>query len=304
MTELEVIMMNWYGRALKLPEHYLTDIAESKAGACLQNSASDCIFSCLMAARARAIKQLKGDNTEVHDSVYLPNLVAYASKEAHSSTEKACLMAFCKLHVVETDEEGVLRGDALQAAIEEDVEAGMTPFFAVATIGTTAGCIFDNLAEIGPVCEKYPSLWFHVDGAYAGNSLILPEMRHIAKGLEYSDSFNTNANKFMLTNFDCSLMWVRNAYELTSALAIDPLYLQHEHSGGVIDFRHYGIPLSRRFRALKLWFVFRTYGITGLQKFQRNHIALAKRFEEHVLSDDRFEVVNKVELGLVCFRLR
>jgi tyrosine decarboxylase len=297
-------MLNWYARALNLPEYYLTDIAGTKAGACIQNSASDCIFSCLMAARARAIKQLKGDNTDEHDSVYLPNLVAYASKEAHSSTEKACLMAFCKLRVVETDKEGIMRGDALRAAIQKDLNDGLTPFFVVATMGTTAGCIFDNLEEIGPVCKEVPSIWFHVDGAYAGNALILPEMQYIGKGLEYSDSFNTNANKFMLVNFDCSLMWVKDAVALTSALAIDPLYLQHEHSGGVIEFRHYGIPLSRRFRAIKLWFVFRCYGISGLQSYIRNHIKLAKRFEIHVKSDERFEVVNKVDLGLVCFRLK
>lgn len=256
----------------------------------------------MMAARARAIKELKGNNADVHDSVYLPQLVAYASKEAHSSIEKAAKMAIVKLRVLETDHRGVFRGNTLQEAMQRDLECGLTPFFVVATVGTTSACVFDNLVEIGEVCKEVPTIWFHVDGAYAGNSFILPEIRHFKKGLEYADSFNTNPNKLLLTNFDCSAMWVKEVKLLTSALAVDPLYLQHDHSSAV-DYRHYGIPLSRRFRALKLWFVFRSYGIVGLQKYIRNHIALAKRFESLVLLDERFEVRNDVNLGLVCFRL-
>ncbi|XP_058466059.1 aromatic-L-amino-acid decarboxylase [Malaya genurostris] len=302
-TELESIMMNWYAKALDLPSFFCSDSPGSSGGGVLQGSASECTLVCLMAARARAIEQLKGDNKHVHDSVYLPKLVAYTSKEAHSSVEKAAKMSIVKLRVLDTDCRGVFRGNTLQMAIDQDMKSGLTPFFVVATVGTTSACVFDNLVEIGQVCRKVPSIWFHVDGAYAGNSFILPEMRHFAKGLEYADSFNTNPNKLLLTNFDCSAMWVKNVKLLTKALAVDPLYLQHDHSTAV-DYRHYGIPLSRRFRALKLWFVFRTYGIVGLQKYIRNHIQLAKRFESLVASDDRFEVCNDVNLGLVCFRLK
>lgn len=294
--------MNWYAKALDLPAFLRSDTVGSCGGGVIQGSASECTLVCMMAARARAIKELKGDNCEVHDSVYLPQLVAYASKEAHSSHEKAAKMAIVKLRVLETDHRGVFRGNTLKEAIERDLACGLTPFFVVATVGTTAACAFDNLVEIGEVCKQVPSIWFHVDGAYAGNSFILPEMRHFKKGLEYVDSFNTNPNKLLLTAFDCSAMWVRDVKLLTTALAVDPLYLQHDHSSAV-DFRHYGIPLSRRFRALKLWFVFRSYGITGLQKYIRNHIALAKRFESLVMSDERFEIRNDVNLGLVCFRL-
>uniref|UniRef100_A0A8D8NBY8 Tyrosine decarboxylase n=6 Tax=Culex pipiens TaxID=7175 RepID=A0A8D8NBY8_CULPI len=302
-TELEGIVMDWYAKALDLPTFFRSDSPGSRGGGVLQGSASECALVCMMAARYRTIQKLRGSDISVHESVYLPQLVAYASKEAHSSIEKAAKMAIVKLRVLETDSRGVFRGNTLQEAIEKDLQAGLTPFFVVATVGTTSACVFDNLVEIGQVCKSVPSIWFHVDGAYAGNSFILPEMRHFKEGLEYADSFNTNPNKLLLTNFDCSAMWVKDTKLLTSALAVDPLYLQHDHNGAV-DYRHYSIPLSRRFRALKLWFVFRSYGIAGLQKYIRNHITLAKRFEGLVNKDERFEVRNDVNLGLVCFRLK
>uniref|UniRef100_A0A336L4L2 CSON004112 protein n=1 Tax=Culicoides sonorensis TaxID=179676 RepID=A0A336L4L2_CULSO len=303
LTELEQIVLNWYAKALDLPKCFLSE-DDSKGGGVLQGSASECALVCMLAARARAIKNLqKLDQIERHESVYLPQLVAYSSKEAHSSIEKAAKMALVKLRILETDKHGALRGKTLKAAIERDLKEGLTPFFVVATLGTTSSCCFDNLLEIGQVCQQVKSIWFHVDGAYAGSSFILPEMRRFKEGLEYADSFNTNPNKLLLTNFDASAMWVKDVYLLSSALTVDPLYLQHEHTSA-IDFRHYGIPLSRRFRALKLWFVFRSYGIAGLQRYIRNHIRLAKHFEKLVREDNRFEVRNDVHLGLVCFRLK
>lgn len=289
---------------MDLPSFFLTDSKDSTGGGVLQGSASECALVCLMTARDRAIKVLKAkyEDKDAHESVFLPQLVAYSSKEAHSSVEKAAKMALVKLRILETDSHGCFRGDHLNAAIEKDLESGLTPFFVVATVGTTGACAFDNLVEIGQVCKRTPSIWLHVDGAYGGNSFILPEMRHFKEGLEYADSFNTNPNKFMLVNFDASAMWVKDIMALKTALTVNPLYLQHEHSSA-IDYRHYGIPLSRRFRALKLWFVFRSYGIEGIQRYMRNHVALAKRFEALVNSDDRFEVRNDVHLGLVCFRL-
>lgn len=303
MTELETIVLDWFGKALDLPKFFLTDTPGSRGGGALQGSASECALVCLMAARARAIKMLKGDNDDIHDSVYLPQLVAYSSKEAHSSIEKAAKMAIIKLRILDTDDRGRFRGETLRTAIKKDLARGLTPFFVVATVGTTGACAFDNLIELGQVCEQVPSVWFHVDGAYAGNSFILPEMRRFKEGLEYADSFNVNPNKLLLINFDAAAMWVKDVLALKTALTVNPLYLQHEHSSA-IDYRHYGIPLSRRFRSLKLWFVMRTYGIAGLRKYIRNHIQLAALFERLVSEDDRFEVRNDVHLGLVCFRLK
>lgn len=258
---------------------------------------------CLMTARDRAIRDLKRETgSDTHESVFLPQLVAYASSLAHSSIEKATKMALVKLRILEADERGQLCSDTLREAIRKDLELGLTPFFVVATVGTTAACSFDNLEEIGQVCKETPSIWFHVDGAYGGTTFILPEMRYLMKGLELADSFITNPHKHMLVNFDSTCMYVKDVMCLKMALTVNPLYLQNEKHG--IDYRHYGIPLSRRFRALKLWFVFRSYGIEGIQRYMRNHHALAKRFEKHVKDDDRFEVVNDVRAGLVCFRLK
>nr|CAI5851264.1 unnamed protein product [Callosobruchus analis] len=152
--------------------------------------------------------------------------------------------------------------------MEEDETMGLIPFFVSTTLGTTSCASFDKLPEIGPVCQKFPGVWLHVDAAYAGNAFICPELKYLLKGVEYADSFNTNPNKWL-------------------------------HSKDLsIDYRHWGIPLSRRFRSLKLWFVFRRFGISGLQNYIRHHIKLAKRFEELVIKDKRFEVCNEVKLGM------
>jgi len=181
--------------------------------------------------------------------------------------------------------------------MEVDVANGLVPFFVSTTLGTTSCCSFDNLTEIGPVCRRFPAVWLHVDGAYAGNAFICPENKPLMAGMQYADSFNTNPNKWLLVNFDCSTYWVRDRIKLTSALVVDPLYLQHANSDEAIDYRHWGVPLSRRFRALKLWFVIRKYGIEGLQSYIRNHCRLAKSFEALVRKDSRFEVINEVKVS-------
>lgn len=297
-TELETIVLEMFAKAIDLPVDFYT----GSGGGVIQGSASEGVLVCLMTARDRAIHELKkGYGKDVHESVFLPRLVAYASSLAHSSIEKAAKMALVKIRILEPDSHGRLDCDDLRAAIQKDKDCGLTPFFVVATVGTTAACSFDQLDEVGGVCKETPSIWFHVDGAYAGSTFILPEMRSFMTGLELADSFITNPHKQMLVNFDCSCMWVKDVMCLKTALTVNPVYLQHDKE--TIDYRHYGIPLSRRFRALKLWFVLRTYGIEGIQKYMRNHNVLAKRFEQHVRADDRFEVVNEVHAGLVCFRL-
>lgn len=270
----------------------------------MQGSASESTLICLMAARDRAIRELKkGMGENVLDSLFLPKLVAYTSSQAHSSIEKAAKMALIKLRVLKTDAHGRFDSQKLREAIEMDTNLGLTPFYVAATAGTTASCAFDNLEEIGKVCKESPLVWLHVDGAYGGSAYILPEMKPLMKGLELVDSFCTSPHKLMLSSYDTSLMWVKDVMCLKQALTVDPLYLRHEKGSG-IDYRHYGIPLGRRFRALKLWFVLRAYGIEGIQRYIRNHITLAKKFEALVRTDDRFEVANDVHLGLVCFRLK
>uniref|UniRef100_A0A0N5BLY7 Aromatic-L-amino-acid decarboxylase n=2 Tax=Strongyloides papillosus TaxID=174720 RepID=A0A0N5BLY7_STREA len=329
MTELEMIMLDWFGNMMGLPKEFLPftpngnggGVIQGSASECnfvallaarfeilngggvIQGSASECNFVALLAARFEILKKLKERFPFVEEGLLMSKLVAYCSKESHSSVEKACMIAMVKLRIMETDSLYRLRGDTLYAAIQEDRNLGLIPFFVSTTLGTTSVCSFDVLSEVGPVCSEN-DIWLHVDGAYAGSAMICPEFRYLMKGIEHAMSFNTNPNKWMLVNFDCSTMWCRDRFKLTQALVVDPLYLQHSWTDKAIDYRHWGIPLSRRFRALKLWFVIRMYGVEGLQKYIREHVRLAKKFESLLRNDDRFEIIGEVILGLVCFRLK
>nr|CAH7733330.1 unnamed protein product [Callosobruchus chinensis] len=302
-TELETIVMDWFGKAIGLPNDFITSAKGSRGGGVIQTSASECVLVSMLAARNQAIQYLKRNHPDVEDNVFLPKLVGYCSKEAHSCVEKAAKILLVQIRILDPDENGSLRKETLLDAMEKDKENGLVPFFVSAILGSTSSCSFDNLMDIGPICKAEPCIWLHVDAAYAGNAFICPELKYLLSGIEYADSFNTNPNKWLLVNFDCSCLWVKCRMKLTGALVVDPLYLQHANSDEAIDYRHWGIPLSRRFRSLKLWFVIRKYGLSGLQKYIRNHIRLAKHFESLVRKDPRFEVVNDVRLGLVCFRL-
>ncbi|NXO03770.1 DDC decarboxylase, partial [Rhinopomastus cyanomelas] len=174
-----------------------------------------------------------------------------------------------------------------------------------ATLGTTPSCSFDKLDELGPLCNS-ENIWLHIDAAYAGSAFICPEFRHLLNGVEFADSFDFNPHKWLLVNFDCSAMWVKNRSDIINAFKLEPVYLQHDHqeSGLITDYRHWQIPLGRRFRSLKLWFVLRMYGVRGLQEHIRKHVRLSHQFEHLVLQDERFEISAEVILGLVCFRLK
>ncbi|XP_071446922.1 aromatic-L-amino-acid decarboxylase-like isoform X2 [Hetaerina americana] len=308
--ELETIVLDWFGKAIGLPKKFLSCEEGSKGGGVIQGSASDCILVSMLAARAEALRRLKEEagivedenDDGAHDSQLLTKLVAYCSQEAHSCVEKAAKICLVKLRILEPEDGNSISAGQLHKAMEEDMEEGLTPFFFSATFGSTSTCSFDCLSEVGPVCQRF-GVWMHVDGAYAGNAMICPEFKYLLEGIEYASSFNTNPNKWLLTSFDCSTMWVDDRFKFTRAMVVDPLYLQHSHDNEVIDYRHWGIPLSRRFRSLKLWFVIRSYGLEGLRAYIRNHCDLAKRFEALVKSDQRFEVCNEVKMGLVCFRL-
>ncbi|CAG0924594.1 unnamed protein product [Notodromas monacha] len=172
-----------------------------------------------------------------------------------------------------------------------------------ATLGTTDCCSFDDLLSIGPVAQKH-ELYMHIDAAYAGAAFICPEYRHLLNGVEFADSFNFNPHKWMLVTFDCSALWLKNSSEIVDAFNVDPIYLKHDQQGLVPDYRHWQIPLGRRFRSLKLWFVLRLYGAKQIRAHLRKQIALAERFAQHVKSDARFDIPVKNHMGLVCFRLK
>lgn len=196
-----------------------------------------------------------------------------------------------------------MRGATLEKVIRKDIEAGLIPFYIVATLGTTNTCAFDRLDEIGAVGNQYDA-WVHVDAAYAGSAFICPEFQPLMNGIELADSFNFNPHKWMLVNFDCSTMWLKDPTWVVNAFNVDPLYLKHDQQGAAPDYRHWQIPLGRRFRALKLWFVLRMYGVENLQAHIRRHCAFAQQFADLCRKDDRFEIYGKVQMGLVCFRLK
>ncbi|KAM4856735.1 aromatic-L-amino-acid decarboxylase [Urocitellus parryii] len=303
-TELETVMMDWLGKMLQLPEEFLAGTA-GEGGGVIQGSASEATLVALLAARTKVTRRLQAASPELTQAAIMEKLVAYFSDQAHSSVERAGLIGGVQMKAIPSDGKFAMRASALQEALEQDKAAGLIPFLVVATLGTTSCCSFDNLLEVGPICKK-EDMWLHIDSAYAGSAFICPEFRHLLNGVEFADSFNFNPHKWLLVNFDCSAMWVKKRTDLTGAFKLDPVYLKHSHqdSGLITDYRHWQIPLGRRFRSLKLWFVFRMLGVKGLQAHIRKHVQLAHMFESLVLQDSRFEICAEVTMGLVCFRIK
>ncbi|XP_041356039.1 histidine decarboxylase-like isoform X2 [Gigantopelta aegis] len=302
-TELETIVMDWLGKMIGLPTEFLHSNEQTMGGGVIQTTSSDATFVSVLAARSEAIRRFLCVQSGIDAADINARLVGYCSDQAHSSVEKAGLIGLVKMRLLPTDNNLSLRGDTLQEAIDRDREDGLIPFYLCATLGTTGACAFDNLKELGPVCET-EGLWLHIDAAYAGTAFICPEYRIWMEGVEHAHSFAFNPSKWMMVNFDCTAMWVKNSGALHRTFNVDPLYLKHENSGAAIDYMHWQVPLSKRFRALKLWFVIRSFGVAGIQKHVREGVRLAKTFEMMVKKDDRFEVPAERVLGMVVFRLR
>uniref|UniRef100_A0A3Q1K2W2 Histidine decarboxylase n=1 Tax=Anabas testudineus TaxID=64144 RepID=A0A3Q1K2W2_ANATE len=303
-TELEMNVMDWLCKALGLPSFFLHHHPDSRGGGILQSTVSESTLVALLAARKDKILQLRAElNQDVDDSILNARLVAYASDQAHSSVEKAGLISLVKIRFLPTDEQLSLRGDTLKQAIQEDRRRGLVPFMLCATLGTTGVCAFDKLSELGPACAE-EGLWLHVDAAYAGSAYFCPELRWSLEGIEFADSFVFNPSKWMMVHFDCTAFWVKDKYKLQQTFNVDPVYLRHENSQAATDFMHWQIPLSRRFRSLKLWFAMRSFGLKNLQAHIRNGIEMATLLESHIKSDPNFEVPAERHLGLVVFCLK
>ena len=298
-TELETHVLDWLVEMLGLPDRFLSS---GTGGGVIQDSASGAALCALLAARERSTGFTS--NEQGCDG----SLVAYTSSQAHSSIEKAVKIAGLgreNLRLIDVDDHWAMRPDLLAEQIEKDRQAGRVPFFASATVGTTSSNGIDPLPEIGGICNDH-NIWLHVDAAMAGTAALCPEFRWIQKGLELADSYCFNPHKWMFTNFDCDCFYVADRNTLIRTLSILPEYLRNQatESGAVIDYRDWHIPLGRRFRSLKLWFVIRHYGVEGLQTHVRRHVALAQMFANWVKADDRFELVIPPPLNLVCFRHR
>jgi aromatic-L-amino-acid decarboxylase len=280
-TELEQRMMEWLRQMLGLPPAFVGVI---------QDTASTATLVALLSARERT-----GDRDE---------LTVYTSAEAHSSVEKGVRLAGYRprhLRKIEVDDSYAMRVDQLERAIASDRRDGLTPACVVATIGTTSTTAVDPLQEIGNLCRS-EGIWLHVDAAYAGSAAMLPELRALFSGVEQADSFVFNPHKWLLVNFDCSAYFVRDRDALIRTFGVAPEYLRTQQDQQVVNYRDWGIQLGRRFRALKLWFVIRSYGVNGLRAVLRKHIALAKDFAGWIDESPDFEVVAPVHFGLVCFR--
>ncbi len=307
-TELEERVLDWLAQLMDLPERFRAPVS---GGGVIQGTASEAALVAMVAARHRMGSGRDAD------------LVAYASTQAHSSIVKAAKIAgICDdadgttkggrrtVRFVPTDARLRMDPEALRAAIHEDQEKGRIPFFVCATVGTTSSGAVDPLPAIGRVLAEtgFGSAggWLHVDAAWAGSAAVCPEHRDLLQGLEHADSYTFNPHKWLLTNFDCSAFWTSDRDSLTAALGVTPEYLRNRatDAGQVVDYRDWQIPLGRRFRALKLWFVLRHFGAEGLRAHIRHHVALGKLFEELVATDPDFELAAERSLSLVCFRLR
>jgi aromatic-L-amino-acid/L-tryptophan decarboxylase len=296
-TELETHVLDWLVGMLGLPEKFRST---SSGGGVIQDTASSASLCALLAARGRAT------NFETNKHGGNGKLVAYTSTQAHSSIEKDVRIAGMgvdNLRLIDVDDNFAMRPDLLEQQINADRRAGLTPCFVCGTIGTTSSNAIDPLPEIGRICREH-KLWFHVDAAMSGTAAICPEFRPTHAGVELADSYTFNPHKWMFTNFDCNCFYVAERKTLIQTLSVLPEYLRNKatESGAVIDYRDWQIPLGRRFRALKLWFVIRHYGIEGLQHHIRRHVELAQQFAGWVKADSRFELAAPVPLNLVCFR--
>jgi len=296
-TELETHVLDWLVPMLGLPEKFLST---TTGGGVIQDTASSASLCALLAARERAT------NFATNQRGCDGRLVAYTSSQAHSSIEKDVKIAGLgvkNLRLIEVDEKFATRPDALARQIEQDRRAGLIPCFVCATVGTTSSNAIDPVAAIGRHCREQ-GIWLHVDAAMSGTAALCPEFRHIHNGLDFADSYCFNPHKWMFTNFDCDCFYVADRKSLIQALSVLPEYLRNKatESGAVIDYRDWQIPLGRRFRSLKLWFVIRHYGIEGLQHHVREHVRLAQEFAEWITKDNRFELAAPAPLNLVCFR--
>lgn len=215
-TELETVMLDWLGKMIGLPELFLAG-SKGEGGGVIQGTASEATLMALLAARTKVTKRLQTENPDLSEAEIVSRMVAYSSDQAHSSVERAGLISGVRMKKISSDENFVARGQSLKKALEEDKAEGLIPVFVCATLGTTASCSFDNLMELGPICNT-ENIWLHVDAAYAGSAFICPEFRYLMKGVEFADSFNFNPHKWLLINFDCSTFWVKKKIRLNWCL--------------------------------------------------------------------------------------
>ncbi|KAM3538337.1 hypothetical protein ARSEF1564_008745 [Beauveria bassiana] len=343
VTELETVVLDWLAKALALPECFLSG-GPTHGGGVLHGSASEAIVTVMVAARDRYLAQAtahlpEGEDREEQTWRHRSRLVALGSAGAHSSTKKAAQVLGVRFDTVPVDEESgyAMTGEALAAKLAQLRGKGLEPFYLTATFGSTDVCAVDDFAGIAATlaadnnnnkshsngnttttsngdaaaaaaaaAAPRGEVWVHVDGAFAGSALLLPEYQHLTPPFASFHSFNFNPHKWLLTTFDCSAVWVRSRADLITALSIKPAYLRNEFSDSdlVTDYRDWQIPLGRRFRSLKLWFVLRSYGIAGLRAHVARGIALGQSLDDKLAArPDLFTLFTRARFALVSFRV-
>ncbi|OTB06384.1 hypothetical protein M426DRAFT_319119 [Hypoxylon sp. CI-4A] len=318
VTELETIVMDWLAKAFGLPDCYLST-GPTNGGGVIHGTASEAIATVLVAARDKYLREATehiASEEDREDAVALrrSRLVALGSAATHSATKKAAQIAGVRFRTVPVHAEDGYRmtGASLKVVVQELQARGLEPFYLTATLGTTDTCAIDDmdgivsvLAELAPPGRG--EVWVHVDAAYAGAALICPEYQHHTATLAKFHSYNTNLHKWLLVNFDCSTLWVRDRRHLIDALSVALPILRnyHSESGLVTDYRDWQIPFGRRFRSLKVWFVLRTYGVEGLRAHVRKHIGFAETFAGLMKGRaDLFEILTGPRFALVVFDIK
>ena len=289
-AELEEKVSEWIKEACGLPEDW---------HGVIQDTASTATLCALLMARERHSNFMINKYGFHAGSKY----IIYCSAEAHSSIEKAVKIAGFgsdQIRKIKLDDQFAMNPEELGRQINRDLNDGLMPLCVISAVGTTGSHAIDPVRAIGEVCNTY-KIFHHVDAAHAGNAAILPEFRWIIDGLELADSYVFNPHKWMFTNFDCSLFYTKDKDSLIKTFEILPEYLKTDSDKEVNNYRDWGIQLGRRFRALKLWFVLRSFGLEGIRNKFREHIQLAHYFAEKIKADVRFELLAPVPLNLVCF---
>ena len=292
VTEIESKVLDWLVDLMALPQSWKST---GSGGGVIQMSASDSTHTALVVARHRNRPAASAED-----------MVVYTSTQAHSSVEKNCTVAgigHCRK--IDVDDRFAMDTTLLRKQIIADLELGLRPIAVVSVVGTTGTTAVDPIAEVNEISAEY-NLWHHVDAAYAGNTMLAAEFRHHQEGLERVDSYTFNPHKWMMVNFDCNVLWVADRKPLIETLSILPPYLRNKASdaGAVIDYRDWHVPLGRRFRALKLWWVIRSYGAEGIRAMVREHVRLADDLASRVETHDRLDLFAPHPFGLVCFTHR
>src|SRR5256714_5492023 len=295
-TELELLTLDWLRQMLGLPEKFFGVIGDT--------ASANTLYA--LAAARELHPELRIREEGMSGRADLPRLTVYCSEEAHSSVDKAVMTlgyGLEALRKIPTDSALRLDPRTLRDTVENDVRAGRIPIAVVATVGTTSTTAVDPVAAIADITEKY-GMWLHVDASYAGSAAILPEMRDILAGCERAESMVVNPHKWLFTPVDCSVLYTRRPDLLKRAFQHIPEYLVASGGAGVANLMNYGVALGRRFRALKLWFVIRNFGVDGLRSMIREHIRIAGALAEWIDSDAEFERLADAKFSSVVFRHR